>query len=63
MDANRTRGAQAHHWRGRSELQVTERTRIRNHPERAAPGETAAILAAGMVAHVGFIDGGLPYVI
>ena len=44
-------------------LQVTERTRIRNHPERAAPDEAAAILAAGMVAHVGFIDGGLPYVI
>ena len=41
----------------------TERTRIRNHPERAVPEETAQILADGMVAHVGFIEGGMPYVI
>ena len=41
----------------------TERTRIRNHPERAVPEETAQILADGMVAHVGFIEDGMPYVI
>ena len=41
----------------------TERTRIRNHPERAVPEETAQILAEGMVAHVGFIEDGMPYVI
>ena len=39
------------------------RTRIRNHPERAVPEETADILAAGVVAHVGFVDDGIPYVI
>ena len=39
------------------------RTRIRNHPERAVPEETAQILSDGMVAHVGFIEDGLPYVI
>jgi hypothetical protein len=32
------------------------RTRIRQHPERAVPEETTAILAAGLVAHVGIID-------
>ena len=41
----------------------TERTRIRNHPERAVPEETAQILSDGMVAHVGFIHEGMPYVI
>ena len=41
----------------------TERTRIRNHPERSVPEETAQILSDGMVAHVGFMDDGMPYVI
>ena len=41
----------------------TERTRIRNHPERAVPEETAQILADGVVAHVGFIQDDMPYVI
>ena len=40
-----------------------ERTRIRNHPERAVPDETAQILTEGMVAHVGFVDDGMPFVI
>ena len=44
-------------------MQTSERTRIRNHPERAVPEETVEILAAGLVAHVGFIEDGLPYVI
>jgi len=42
---------------------TSSRTRILNHPERAVPEETADILAAGMVAHVGFVDDGMPYVI
>ncbi len=41
----------------------TERTRIWNHPERAVPEETAQILSDGMVAHVGFIQEDMPYVI
>ena len=36
---------------------------IRIHPERGAPEEAAAILAAGYVAHVGFVADGVPYVI
>ena len=40
-----------------------ERTRIKNHPERAVPEETGHILADGMVAHVGFVVDGMPYVI
>ena len=44
-------------------VRATERTRIRNHPERAVPEETAQILSDGMVAHVGFIDDDMPYVI
>lgn len=37
-------------------MQQTERTRIRNHPERAVPEQAAEILAQGMVAHVGFVE-------
>jgi nitroimidazol reductase NimA-like FMN-containing flavoprotein (pyridoxamine 5'-phosphate oxidase superfamily) len=44
-------------------LQVNERTQIRNHPERAVPEEASEILSSGMVAHIGFIEEGLPYVI
>lgn len=44
-------------------MQLSERTRIKNHPERAVPEEAAEILSAGLVAHVGFIENGLPYVI
>ena len=46
-----------------NKLQISERTRIKNHPERAVPEEAAEILNAGLVAHVGFIEDGLPYVI
>ena len=42
---------------------ATERTRIRTHPERAVPDEAEAILAAGLVAHVGFVVDGQPFVI
>ena len=44
-------------------MQQTERTRIRNHPERAVPEQAAEILAQGYVAHVGFVEDGVPYVI
>jgi uncharacterized protein len=36
---------------------------IRRHPERAVPDDAAEILAAGHVAHVGFVDEGRPVVI
>jgi hypothetical protein len=42
---------------------MSERTRIRRHPERAVPDETAEILAEGLVAHVGFSDSDGPVVI
>ena len=41
----------------------TERTKIKNHPERAVREEAAQILAQGKVAHVGFIEDALPVVI
>jgi len=44
-------------------MKVTERTRIKNHPERAVPGEAAGILSEGAVAHVGFVQDGQPFVI
>ena len=44
-------------------MQTSERTRIKNHPERSVPEEAAEILSSGMVAHVGFVEDGLPYVI
>jgi nitroimidazol reductase NimA-like FMN-containing flavoprotein (pyridoxamine 5'-phosphate oxidase superfamily) len=33
------------------------------HPERSRPDEAHAILAAGLVAHVGFVEQGQPFVI
>jgi nitroimidazol reductase NimA-like FMN-containing flavoprotein (pyridoxamine 5'-phosphate oxidase superfamily) len=36
---------------------------IQRHAERAVPEEAAAILAAGLVAHVGFVADGVPHVI
>ena len=44
-------------------MTLAERTRIRNHPERAVPHETEVILHSGLVAHVGFVEDGQPYVI
>jgi uncharacterized protein len=41
---------------------VTSKTTVRVHPERAVPDEVAAILHAGIVAHVGFADGAQPVV-
>ena len=55
---------------GRPEAPVTAapitappRARLQRHPERAVPEEAQAILAAGLVAHVGFVERGQPYVI
>jgi nitroimidazol reductase NimA-like FMN-containing flavoprotein (pyridoxamine 5'-phosphate oxidase superfamily) len=39
------------------------RARIRIHPERSRPDEARSILAAGHVAHVGFVQEGQPFVI
>lgn len=39
------------------------RADIQQHPERAVPDEAAAILAEGLVAHVGLSIDGQPYVI
>jgi uncharacterized protein len=36
---------------------------LRRHPERAVPAEAAEILAAGVVAHLGFVEADQPYVI
>ena len=44
-------------------MNASERTRIRNHPERAVTDEASDILAQGLVAHVGFIQDHLPFVI
>ncbi len=38
-------------------------TQVHQHSERSVPEETAHILVQGRVAHVGFIEHGLPYVI
>lgn len=42
---------------------MVERARIRRHPEREIPGEEAAVLAAGLVAHVGIATPEGPVVI
>jgi uncharacterized protein len=36
---------------------------IRSHPERDRTADAARILVAGVVAHVGFVDGGRPVVV
>src|SRR5437867_1574294 len=42
---------------------MTERTRIRRHPERAVPDQADDVLAEGLVAHVGACDEHGPIVI
>jgi nitroimidazol reductase NimA-like FMN-containing flavoprotein (pyridoxamine 5'-phosphate oxidase superfamily) len=42
---------------------VDDRTKIRTHPERAVPDEAEEILEKGLVAHVGFVVDGQPFVI
>jgi len=41
----------------------TRRSRIRRHPERDAIERAAPILSEGLVAHVGFVEDGQPFVI
>ncbi|HLI63914.1 MAG TPA: pyridoxamine 5'-phosphate oxidase family protein [Terriglobales bacterium] len=38
-------------------------TTVRQHPERTVPDHAAEFLAQGHVAHIGFVQDGLPYVI
>ena len=56
---------QATAWWGCRAAPITTRSRARlqRHAERAVPEEAQAILAAGLVAHVGFVERGQPYVI
>jgi nitroimidazol reductase NimA-like FMN-containing flavoprotein (pyridoxamine 5'-phosphate oxidase superfamily) len=42
---------------------MTTRSTLRRHPERAVPDEALEILAAGLVAHVGFAVDQQPYVL
>jgi len=42
---------------------MSERARLRRHPERAVPQEAANILCQARVAHVGFVQNGQPFVI
>jgi nitroimidazol reductase NimA-like FMN-containing flavoprotein (pyridoxamine 5'-phosphate oxidase superfamily) len=42
---------------------MIQRSQIRRSPERAVPARAAQILAEGQVAHVGFVEGGQPFVI
>lgn len=42
---------------------ASARTRIRRHPERAAPELAEEFLRAGRVAHVAFVAAGQPYVL
>jgi uncharacterized protein len=44
-------------------MTVSNRARIRTHPERAVPDEAEEILAKGLLAHVGFVVDGQPFVI
>jgi nitroimidazol reductase NimA-like FMN-containing flavoprotein (pyridoxamine 5'-phosphate oxidase superfamily) len=45
------------------DARLPTRAPIRAHPERDRTAQAPAILAAGLVAHVGFVDGGRPVVI
>src|SRR5437867_203034 len=40
-----------------------QRTIVKRHPERAVPEEARELLARGMVAHLGFCQGDLPFII
>ncbi|MGE0057522.1 MAG: pyridoxamine 5'-phosphate oxidase family protein [Dehalococcoidia bacterium] len=44
-------------------MTVSNRARIRTHPERAVPDEAEAILEKALLAHVGFAVDGQPFVI
>ncbi len=42
---------------------MNQRTTIKRHADRAVPNEAQEILARGLVAHVGFVQGEQPFVI
>jgi uncharacterized protein len=42
---------------------MSELSRIRTHADRAVPEKAAEFLAAGLLAHVGFVQDGQPFVI
>src|SRR4026207_629742 len=44
-------------------MTVADRTPIRTHPERAVPDEAEEILEKALLAHVGFVVDGQPFVI
>jgi len=44
-------------------MSVADRARIRTHPERAVPDEAEEILEKALLAHVGFVVDGQPFVI
>ena len=46
-----------------TDARLPTRAAIRAHPERDRTADAPEILAAGLVAHVGFVDGGRPVVI
>ena len=52
-------------WGSRTAPLITTPPRawLQRHADRAVPEEAPAILAAGLVAHVGFVERGQPYVI
>jgi len=50
-------------WGCRAPITTPSRARLQRHVERAVPDEAPAILAAGLVAHVAFVERGQPYVI
>src|SRR5437867_8675550 len=56
---------QATAWWGCRAAPITTRSRapLQRHAERAVPEEAQAILGAGLVAHVAFVERGQPYVI
>lgn len=45
------------------EASATWKTKVQQHPERTVPERWQEFLASGMVAHIGFEQDGLPYVI
>ena len=47
----------------RPDASLPHHATIRAHPERDRTGDAPRILASGIVAHVGFVDGGRPVVI
>ncbi len=62
-EGTRTRADQASNSMVEKAATTPARTRIRRHPERAAPERAEEILRAGKLAHVGFTVDGQPFVL